>query len=203
MITAVHIRITMLQSVQVYFHTGDIGIMHPDGALQIVDRKKDLIKLEGGEYVSLGKVESKLKEVKGIGACVVFARSDKKYCVAIVSQPEKGWASLGEAHLTNRPAVYRPNKRAGLFVARAPARHVTLDVGDNVVCAVELGSDHATTLCVTGCSVAPTREELLTLIPATLRKLGLPKFEIPQDVQVVRCLRCVPSPISCFARAVG
>jgi acyl-CoA synthetase (AMP-forming)/AMP-acid ligase II len=80
---------------QVYFHTGDIGVLHADGVLQIVDRKKDLIKLEGGEYVSLGMVESKLKEVKGIGACVVFARSDKKHCVTIVSQPEKGWASLG------------------------------------------------------------------------------------------------------------
>jgi acyl-CoA synthetase (AMP-forming)/AMP-acid ligase II len=43
---------------QVYFHTGDIGVLHDDGVLQIVDRKKDLIKLEGGEYVSLGMVVS-------------------------------------------------------------------------------------------------------------------------------------------------
>ena len=80
---------------KVYFHTGDIGVMHADGVLQIIDRKKDLIKLEGGEYVSLGMVEAKLKGVKGIGQCAVFARSDKKHCVCIVSQPEKGWASLG------------------------------------------------------------------------------------------------------------
>jgi long-chain acyl-CoA synthetase len=78
-----------------WFHTGDIGVMLPSGVLKIVDRKKDLVKLSGGEYVSLGKVESKLRQVKGIAACVVFARSDKDHCVAIVSQPEKGWNSVG------------------------------------------------------------------------------------------------------------
>merc|ERR1711981_398599 len=80
---------------QVWFHTGDIGVMTETGAVKIIDRKKDLIKLAGGEYVSLGKVEAALKQVSGIGACVVFARPDKDHCVAIVSQPEKGWASVG------------------------------------------------------------------------------------------------------------
>ena len=36
---------------------GDIGQMMPDGTIRIVDRKKDLVKLQGGEYVSLGKVQ--------------------------------------------------------------------------------------------------------------------------------------------------
>jgi long-chain acyl-CoA synthetase len=79
-----------------YFHTGDIGKIHPDGVLQIIDRKKDLIKLEGGEYVSLGKVEANLKQVKGIAACSVFCQSSKSYCVAIVSQPVNGgWDAVG------------------------------------------------------------------------------------------------------------
>merc|ERR1711939_248496 len=78
-----------------YFHTGDIGKIHPDGVLQIIDRKKDLIKLEGGEYVSLGKVEANLKQVKGIGAVVVFCQSNKKSCVCIVSQPAQGgWEAV-------------------------------------------------------------------------------------------------------------
>jgi len=80
---------------KVWFHTGDIGVVTETGTLKIIDRKKDLIKLTGGEYVSLGKVEASLKQVKGIGACVVFAQSDKDHCVCIVSQPERGWASVG------------------------------------------------------------------------------------------------------------
>uniref|UniRef100_A0A7S4RJ72 AMP-dependent synthetase/ligase domain-containing protein n=1 Tax=Alexandrium monilatum TaxID=311494 RepID=A0A7S4RJ72_9DINO len=80
---------------KVWFHTGDIGEMTQSGTLRIIDRKKDLIKLSGGEYVSLGKVENALKQVPGISMAVVFARSDKDHCVAIVSQPERGWDSVG------------------------------------------------------------------------------------------------------------
>lgn len=39
-----------------WFYTGDIGQFHPDGCLEIVDRKKDIVKLQHGEYISLGKV---------------------------------------------------------------------------------------------------------------------------------------------------
>ena len=39
-----------------WFYTGDIGQFHPDGCLEIIDRKKDIVKLQHGEYVSLGKV---------------------------------------------------------------------------------------------------------------------------------------------------
>jgi len=44
-----------------WFYTGDIGQFHPDGCLEIIDRKKDIVKLQHGEYVSLGKVLSSLK----------------------------------------------------------------------------------------------------------------------------------------------
>merc|ERR1712113_254543 len=76
-------------------HSGDIGVFDPKGVLRVVDRKKDLIKLSSGEHVSLGKVEAALKQVPGIGACVVFAQPDKDHCVCIVSQPERGWAAVG------------------------------------------------------------------------------------------------------------
>ena len=38
-----------------WFKSGDVGQMMPDGSLKIIDRKKDLVKLQAGEYVSLGK----------------------------------------------------------------------------------------------------------------------------------------------------
>lgn len=39
-----------------WFYTGDIGQFHKDGCVEIIDRKKDIVKLQAGEYVSLGKV---------------------------------------------------------------------------------------------------------------------------------------------------
>jgi acyl-CoA synthetase (AMP-forming)/AMP-acid ligase II len=39
-----------------WFYSGDIGRLHPDGCLEIIDRNKDIVKLHHGEYVSLGKV---------------------------------------------------------------------------------------------------------------------------------------------------
>ncbi len=39
-----------------WFLTGDIGEIFPNGTFKLIDRKKDLIKLQFGEYVSLRKV---------------------------------------------------------------------------------------------------------------------------------------------------
>lgn len=56
-----------------WFHTGDIGQMHDDGYLEIIDRKKDLVKLTCGEYLSLGKVESILRLSKYVDNVMVYA----------------------------------------------------------------------------------------------------------------------------------
>jgi long-chain acyl-CoA synthetase len=40
-----------------FFHTGDIGQFLDDGSIRIVDRKKNLVKLKGGEYVALENME--------------------------------------------------------------------------------------------------------------------------------------------------
>jgi long-chain acyl-CoA synthetase len=40
-----------------WFHTGDIGQFMSDGSLRIVDRKKNLVKLKGGEYIALENME--------------------------------------------------------------------------------------------------------------------------------------------------
>lgn len=52
--------------------------------LCISDRKKDLVKLQAGEYVSLGKVESELKTCPIVDNICVYGDSSKHFCVALV-----------------------------------------------------------------------------------------------------------------------
>ncbi|XP_047361763.1 long-chain-fatty-acid--CoA ligase 4 isoform X1 [Vespa velutina] len=67
-----------------WFRTGDIGEFHPDGSMEIIDRKKDLIKLQLGEYVSLGKVEAELKTCPVVENICVYGDGSKVYTVALV-----------------------------------------------------------------------------------------------------------------------
>lgn len=67
-----------------WFKTGDIGEMFPNGSFKIIDRKKDFIKLQMGEYVSLGKIETKLKTSYLVQQICVCGDSTRTYLVAIV-----------------------------------------------------------------------------------------------------------------------
>ena len=67
-----------------WFRTGDIGEFGPYGTLKIIDRKKDLVKLHHGEYVSLGKVESLLKTCPIIENICVYGDPTKAHCVCLV-----------------------------------------------------------------------------------------------------------------------
>ena len=69
-----------------WFRTGDVGEFDKMGKLRIVDRKKDLVKLQLGEYVSLGKVEAQLKTHHLVENICVYGDSFKKNTVALVSQ---------------------------------------------------------------------------------------------------------------------
>uniref|UniRef100_A0A3Q2DG37 long-chain-fatty-acid--CoA ligase n=1 Tax=Cyprinodon variegatus TaxID=28743 RepID=A0A3Q2DG37_CYPVA len=81
---------------QRWFCTGDIGEVYPDGCLQIVDRKKDLVKLQAGEYVSLGKVESALKNCSLIDNICAYANSDQNYVVSFVVPNQKRLTELAK-----------------------------------------------------------------------------------------------------------
>ncbi|KAM7379273.1 hypothetical protein PAMP_004838 [Pampus punctatissimus] len=81
---------------QRWFCTGDIGEFHPDGCLKIIDRKKDLVKLQAGEYVSLGKVEAVLKNCPFIDNICAYANSDQSYVISFVVPNHKQLMALAE-----------------------------------------------------------------------------------------------------------
>lgn len=54
-----------------------------------LDRKKDLVKLQAGEYVSLGKVESELKTCGVVENICVYGDPSKQFTVALVVPNQK------------------------------------------------------------------------------------------------------------------
>jgi long-subunit acyl-CoA synthetase (AMP-forming) len=78
-----------------WFRTGDIGQVTKDGVLQIIDRKKDLVKLQQGEYVALSKIESVLKDPL-FDATMCYARPSMSYCVALACPNHNALKALGK-----------------------------------------------------------------------------------------------------------
>ena len=61
-----------------WFHSGDLGVKHPDGYLQLRDRSKDII-ISGGENISSIEVEDALFEHPAVALAAVVARPDEKW----------------------------------------------------------------------------------------------------------------------------
>jgi len=77
-----------------FFHTGDIGMLTPGGALMIIDRKKNLVKLKGGEYVALERMNttynsSPFVNVETGGVCSYAGHElDRAVCLAQCKESE-------------------------------------------------------------------------------------------------------------------
>ncbi len=61
-----------------WFHSGDLGVKHPDGYVQLKDRSKDII-ISGGENISSIEVEDALFQHPGVQLAAVVARPDDKW----------------------------------------------------------------------------------------------------------------------------
>jgi fatty-acyl-CoA synthase len=61
-----------------WFHTGDLGVRHPDGYVEIKDRSKDII-ISGGENISSLEVEECLYRHPKVMEAAVVARPDEKW----------------------------------------------------------------------------------------------------------------------------
>ncbi|WP_430437822.1 acyl-CoA synthetase [Oceanibaculum nanhaiense] len=61
-----------------WFHTGDLGVLHPDGYVELKDRSKDII-ISGGENISTIEVEGVLYRHPAVLEAAVVARPDEKW----------------------------------------------------------------------------------------------------------------------------
>ena len=61
-----------------WFHSGDLGVMHPDGYIQLKDRSKDII-ISGGENISSIEVEDALYKHPAVEVVAVVAKPDEKW----------------------------------------------------------------------------------------------------------------------------
>jgi len=75
-----------------WFHSGDLGVMHPDGYVQLKDRSKDII-ISGGENISSIEVEDTLLKHPAVMFAAVVARPDEKWgetpCAFVELKPGK------------------------------------------------------------------------------------------------------------------
>jgi fatty-acyl-CoA synthase len=73
-----------------WFHSGDLGVMHPDGYIELRDRKKDII-ISGGENISTIEVEHTVVKHPAVLEC------------AVVAVPHEKWGEVPKAFVSIRP----------------------------------------------------------------------------------------------------
>lgn len=73
-----------------WFHTGDLGVMHADGYIEIKDRAKDII-ISGGENISTIEVENAMLTHPTV------------LDVAVVGMPHPKWGERPKAYVVLRP----------------------------------------------------------------------------------------------------
>ena len=73
-----------------WFHSGDLGVWHPDGYIELRDRSKDII-ISGGENISTIEVEG-----------VIFGHP-KVLEAAVVARPDEKWGETPCAFVTLKP----------------------------------------------------------------------------------------------------
>ena len=73
-----------------WFHSGDIAVWHPDGYIELRDRKKDII-ISGGENISTIEVEQAVVKHPAVLEC------------AVVAVPDEKWGERPKAFVTLKP----------------------------------------------------------------------------------------------------
>ena len=75
-----------------WFHSGDLAVWHPDGYIELRDRKKDII-ISGGENISTIEVEQAVAKHPAVLEC------------AVVAIPDEKWGERPKAFVTLKPGA--------------------------------------------------------------------------------------------------
>ncbi|CAK71979.1 unnamed protein product (macronuclear) [Paramecium tetraurelia] len=67
-----------------WLHTGDIGLITENGGVKIIDRKKNIFKLQQGEYIAPEKIEAIYNRVQGVSESFIYGDSLQSQIVAII-----------------------------------------------------------------------------------------------------------------------
>jgi fatty-acyl-CoA synthase len=100
-----------------WFRTGDLGVLHPDGYIEVKDRAKDIV-ISGGENISSLEVEETLY------------RHPDVMEAAVVAHPDEKWGEVPHAFITLKPGATENRDgiiafcRANLAGFKVP-RHIT------------------------------------------------------------------------------
>lgn len=92
-----------------WLHTGDLGVRHPDGYIELRDRAKDVI-ISGGENISSVEVEQ------------VIARHPAVLEAAVVSMPDERWGEAPKAFIELKPGARATPEEIIEFVRQHLAR---------------------------------------------------------------------------------
>jgi fatty-acyl-CoA synthase len=85
-----------------WLHTGDLAVVRPDGFVQVVDRKKDLI-VSGGENIACPEVEHALLDHPAVREA------------SVVGTPDDRWGEVPRAFVSFRDDVVEPPTAADLI----------------------------------------------------------------------------------------
>jgi len=101
-----------------WFHSGDLGVVHPDGYIQLKDRSKDII-ISGGENISSIEIEDALYQHPGIEAAAVVAMPHEKW-----GETPCAFIELSEGQDSVAPEALREWCRERLAGYKIPGRFV-------------------------------------------------------------------------------
>lgn len=97
-----------------WFRTGDIGEFNADGHLAVIDRVKNLVKLQGGEYIALEKLEAIYRGAACVQNIMVHGDSSAPRPIALVVGNEKVLAQMArEVGVAEGADLYKDGKVRG------------------------------------------------------------------------------------------